>query len=574
MHIHQEITTGRCSEMTKQWWQNAVVYQIYPKSFKDTTGSGTGDIQGIIEKLDYLQELGVDVLWLTPIYKSPQRDNGYDISDYYQIYKEYGTMEDFDRLLAEAHKRNLKIIMDIVVNHTSTEHEWFQDALTSKNSRYRDFYIWKDGQPGQPPTNWQSKFGGSAWEYDQKSGQYYLHLFDVTQADLNWENEEVRNSVYEMMRFWLDKGVDGFRLDVINLISKDQRFLDDDGSVPPGDGRKFYTDGPRVHEFMHEMNTEVFSKYDIMTVGEMSSTTIDHCILYTRPDRKELSMTFNFHHLKVDYPNGEKWTKADFDFLQLKEILSKWQVEMTNGGGWNALFWCNHDQPRVVSRFGDDGKYHRESAKMLATTIHMMRGTPYIYQGEEFGMTNPNFQHISDYRDVESLNMFQIMKDEGMSEEEIIDILQQKSRDNSRTPVQWDDSEHAGFTTGTPWIREANNYKEINAKAALQDKNSIFYHYQKLNHLRKEFDIIVHGSYQLILANHDAIFAYIREYKDEKLLVINNFYSKETLFTLPKEYNFSEYSSRILLSNYQDSSNEFQEILLRPYESVVYYLQK
>nr|WP_144922932.1 alpha,alpha-phosphotrehalase [Paenibacillus bovis] len=560
--------------MTKQWWQNAVVYQIYPKSFKDTTGSGTGDIQGIIEKLDYLQELGVDVLWLTPIYKSPQRDNGYDISDYYQIYKEYGTMEDFDRLLAEAHKRNLKIIMDIVVNHTSTEHEWFQDALTSKNSRYRDFYIWKDGQPGQPPTNWQSKFGGSAWEYDQKSGQYYLHLFDVTQADLNWENEEVRNSVYEMMRFWLDKGVDGFRLDVINLISKDQRFLDDDGSVPPGDGRKFYTDGPRVHEFMHEMNTEVFSKYDIMTVGEMSSTTIDHCILYTRPDRKELSMTFNFHHLKVDYPNGEKWTKADFDFLQLKEILSKWQVEMTNGGGWNALFWCNHDQPRVVSRFGDDGKYHRESAKMLATTIHMMRGTPYIYQGEEFGMTNPNFQHISDYRDVESLNMFQIMKDEGMSEEEIIDILQQKSRDNSRTPVQWDDSEHAGFTTGTPWIREANNYKEINAKAALQDKNSIFYHYQKLNHLRKEFDIIVHGSYQLILANHDAIFAYIREYKDEKLLVINNFYSKETLFTLPKEYNFSEYSSRILLSNYQDSSNEFQEILLRPYESVVYYLQK
>ncbi|HLU23904.1 MAG TPA: alpha,alpha-phosphotrehalase [Bacillaceae bacterium] len=560
--------------MTKQWWQNAVVYQIYPKSFKDTTGSGTGDIQGIIEKLDYLQELGVDVLWLTPIYKSPQRDNGYDISDYYQIYKEYGTMEDFDRLLAEAHKRNLKIIMDIVINHTSTEHEWFQDALTSKNSRYRDFYIWKDGQPGQPPTNWQSKFGGSAWEYDQKSGQYYLHLFDVTQADLNWENEEVRNSVYEMMRFWLDKGVDGFRLDVINLISKDQRFLDDDGSVPPGDGRKFYTDGPRVHEFMHEMNTEVFSKYDIMTVGEMSSTTIDHCILYTRPDRKELSMTFNFHHLKVDYPNGEKWTKADFDFLQLKEILSKWQVEMTNGGGWNALFWCNHDQPRVVSRFGDDGKYHRESAKMLATTIHMMRGTPYIYQGEEFGMTNPNFQHISDYRDVESLNMFQIMKDEGMSEEEIIDILQQKSRDNSRTPVQWDDSEHAGFTTGTPWIREANNYKEINAKAALQDKNSIFYHYQKLNHLRKEFDIIVHGSYQLILANHDAIFAYIREYKDEKLLVINNFYSKETLFTLPKEYNFSEYSSRILLSNYQDSSNEFQEILLRPYESVVYYLQK
>lgn len=479
-------------------------------------------------------------------------------------------MEDFELLLEEAHKREMKIIMDIVVNHTSTEHEWFKQSRSSKNNPYRDFYIWKDGEPGKLPTNWQSKFGGPAWEYDEKTEQYYLHLFDVTQADLNWENEKVRKAVYEMMTFWLEKGVDGFRLDVINLISKDQRFPNDDS----GDGRKFYTDGPKVHEYFREMNEAVFSKFDMMTVGEMSSTSIDHCIKYTRPDRKELDMTFNFHHLKVDYPNGEKWTKADFDFLQLKDILSEWQVEMTKGGGWNALFWCNHDQPRVVSRFGDDGKYHLESSKMLATTIHMMRGTPYIYQGEEFGMTDPKFEKIEDYRDVESLNMYRIKKEEGMSEAEILEILKQKSRDNSRTPVQWDDSTHAGFTTGTPWIGTAENYGTINAKNAMEDENSVFYHYQKLIQLRKQYDIITDGDYELILPEDDAIFAYIRSTENEKLLVINNFYAKEAVFTVPDNIDLTGYTGNIMLSNYSDSSAQFNQVTLRPYESIVYHLKK
>jgi trehalose-6-phosphate hydrolase len=556
------------------WWKKSVVYQIYPKSFNDTTGNGVGDLRGIIEKMDYLKELGVDVLWLTPIYKSPQRDNGYDISDYYSIYEEYGTMEDFDRMLEEAHKREMKIIMDIVVNHTSTEHEWFHQSMSSKVNPYRNFYFWRDGEDGKPPTNWASKFGGSAWEYDETTGQYYLHLFDVTQADLNWENEEVRKAVYEMMNFWLEKGVDGFRLDVINLISKDQDFPNDDGSVPPGDGRKFYTDGPRVHEFFREMNEAVFSKYDIMTVGEMSSTTIENCIKYTNPERNELNMTFNFHHLKVDYPNGEKWTKAEFDFLALKRILSTWQVEMNKGSGWNALFWCNHDQPRVVSRFGDDGKYHKESAKMLATTIHLMQGTPYIYQGEEFGMTDPKFEKIDDYRDVESLNIFKIKKQEGMAEEEIIEILKQKSRDNSRTPVQWNSNEHAGFTTGTPWINVAQNYKEVNAETALADKDSIFYHYQKLISLRKKYDIVIDGDYQLLLEDDDSIFAYLRSSGNEKLLVVNNFYGKEAMFKVPDSVELEGYICEKLLSNYEDSPEECREILLRPFESIVFYLKK
>ncbi|TYS70804.1 alpha,alpha-phosphotrehalase [Sutcliffiella horikoshii] len=558
------------------WWKRSVVYQIYPKSFNDTTGNGVGDIQGIIKKLDYLKELGVDVIWLTPIYKSPQKDNGYDISDYFSIHEEYGTMEDFDQLLSESHDRGIKVIMDIVVNHTSTEHEWFQKSKEKKdNNPYRDFYIWKDGkQDGSEPTNWESKFGGNAWQYDDKTGQWYLHLFDVTQADLNWENEEVRKQVYDMMTFWFEKGVDGFRLDVINLISKDQSFPDDDGSVPPGDGRRFYTDGPQVHEYMNEMYEKVFSKYDSMTVGEMSSTTIDHCIKYTRPDRNELSMTFNFHHLKVDYPNGEKWSVADFDFQQLKDILSTWQIEMEKGGGWNALFWCNHDQPRVVSRYGDDGKYHNKSAKMLGTSIHMMRGTPYIYQGEEFGMTNPGFVKISDYRDVESLNIFNLKKEAGMSEEDILEILRHKSRDNSRTPVQWNSEENAGFTKGTPWIGVAENYKEINAETALNDKDSVFYHYKKLIELRKNYDVITHGDFQLISGEHPEIFAYIRNSENEKLLVISNYYGKESSFVLPEDVDVDEYKSEVLLSNYETSSSHFKEMTLRPYESVVYHLKK
>ncbi|WP_044641799.1 alpha,alpha-phosphotrehalase [Risungbinella massiliensis] len=557
-----------------EWWRKAVVYQIYPKSFYDTTGNGVGDLLGIIHKLDYLKKLGVDVIWLTPIYCSPQKDNGYDISDYYNIYEEYGTMEDFDQLLAEAHQRGIKVLMDIVVNHTSTEHDWFQKARESKNSPYRNYYIWKDQVDGKAPNNWVSKFGGSAWKWDEKTGQYYLHLFDEEQADLNWEEEGLRRKIYDMMHFWLEKGIDGFRLDVINLISKDQAFPNDDGTIPPGDGRKFYTDGPRIHEYLNEMNREVFSQYDIMTVGEMSSTSLKECIKYTNPDRNELNMTFNFHHLKVDYPNGEKWAHADFDFLKLKEILSQWQVQMNKGGGWNALFWCNHDQPRIVSRFGDEGRYYQESAKMLATTIHMMQGTPYIYQGEEFGMTNPKFDSIQDYRDVETLNYYEIMKKQGKSEEEIMRIIQNKSRDNSRTPVQWNANLHAGFTTGTPWIHVASNYQDINAESALDDPDSIFYHYQKLIALRKELDIITFGDYELLEPNHGDVFAYLRTYGEEKLLVVNNFYAHETAFTVPEPLVGSLFEATILLSNYLDSASLDRQLCVRPYESIVYHLKK
>ncbi|MDM5200494.1 alpha,alpha-phosphotrehalase [Fictibacillus enclensis] len=554
--------------MEQPWWKKSVVYQIYPKSFKDTTGSGTGDLKGIIEKLDYLKVLGIDVIWLTPIYESPQKDNGYDISDYYKIHEEYGSMEDFERLLSEAHQRDIKIIMDIVVNHTSTEHAWFKQARSSKDNEFRDFYIWKD-----KPNNWKSKFGGSAWKYDEVTNQHYLHLFDVTQADLNWENEKVREKVYEMMNFWFDKGVDGFRLDVINLISKNQDFPDDDGTVKPGDGRRFYTDGPRAHEFLKEMNREVFSKHESLTVGEMSSTSIDHCIQYSNPESKELSMTFNFHHLKVDYPDGEKWTVADFDFVALKRILSEWQIRMHEGGGWNALFWCNHDQPRIVSRYGNDGEYREQSAKMLATVIHCMQGTPYIYQGEELGMTNPGFERINKYRDVESLNIYKELTHAGMNEEEVLAILNQKSRDNSRTPVQWDSTENAGFTTGTPWIDVAQNYKDINAEKAVQDKNSVFSHYQKLISMRKTMNIFTDGDYQWIDEEHPAIFAYTRNAENESLMVVNNFYGTDAEWVLPEEIEFDPHKATVLLSNYEDSPT-LAKTVLRPYESIVYHIKK
>lgn len=553
--------------MNEPWWKKAVVYQIYPKSFYDSNRDGIGDLQGIIEKLNYLQKLGIDVIWLTPIYTSPQRDNGYDISDYYAIDESYGTMEDFERLLEEAHGHGIKIIMDIVVNHTSTEHRWFKESASSLSNPYRDFYIWKDPAPDcDPPTNWQSKFGGSAWQWDKKTKQYYLHLFDVTQADLNWENENVRTKVYEMMTFWFEKGIDGFRLDVINLISKNQEFPNND----VGDGRKFYTDGPRIHEFLHEMNQKVFSKYEAITVGEMSSTTIKDCIQYTNPERQELSMVFNFHHLKVDYPNGEKWAIANFDFLSLKNILAEWQTRMHEGKGWNALFWCNHDQPRIVSRYGNDGKYRVESAKMLATALHMMQGTPYIYQGEEIGMTNPKFERIEDYHDVESLNMYKILKEQGKSHEEIISILKQKSRDNSRTPVQWNNKDYSGFTAGTPWINVAANYPSINVEKALSDPNSIFYHYQKLIQLRKKYEIITTGDFQILLEEHPKIFAYLRNGKNEKLLIINNFYGETTRLELPE---FANVQAVVLLSNYQDSPENFTNCTLRPYESIVYLLK-
>ncbi|QDI92169.1 alpha,alpha-phosphotrehalase [Salicibibacter halophilus] len=544
----------------EEWWRRSTVYQIYPKSFNDTTGNGMGDLPGIIEKLDYLKELGVDVIWLTPIYASPQNDHGYDISDYYAINSDYGTMEDFEQLLSETHRRGMRLIMDLVVNHTSTSHNWFQNAKTSRDARYRDFYIWKED-----PTNWQSKFGGNAWEYNEATEDYYLHLFDVTQADLNWENEALRKHIYDMMTFWFEKGIDGFRLDVINLISKDQRFLNDSS----GDGRKFYTDGPRVHEYLHEMNREVLANYDSMTVGEMSSTSIDHCIKYSNPSRQELSMTFQFHHLKVDYPNGEKWALADFNFQSLKNILSEWQVRMHEGGGWNALFWCNHDQPRVVSRFGNEQAYHGKSAKMLATTIHMMQGTPYIYQGEEFGMTNPKFDDISRYRDVESHNMYEKLLQNGVREETVLAILKEKSRDNARTPVQWNNSPYAGFTTGTPWIDVNADYKEINAEKAISNPNSIFYHYKKLIRLRKEYDIITYGNYELLSPDDDQIFAYKRTWKKDTLLVINNFYGTETTFSCPE--GLLEKNATLLLSNDRDNQELRATMKLAPYESLVFY---
>jgi len=547
-------------------WKKSVIYQIYPKSFRSAQQRATGDIQGVTEKLDYLAFLGVDYIWLTPVYTSPQRDNGYDVSNYYTIDESYGTMEDFDQLIAEARSRGIGIMMDIVVNHSSTDHAWFQEAKQDRNSRYRDYYIWRD-----QPNNWASKFGGSAWEYDEVTEQYYLHLFDKTQADLNWENEQMRADVYEMMRFWADKGVSGFRLDVINLISKNTDFPDD----LTGDGRKHYTDGPHVHEYIQEMNCEVFAGREVITVGEMSSTSIDNCVLYSNPERRELSMTFSFHHLKVDYPNGDKWTEAPFDFAMLKQIMSDWQVGMHAGHGWNALFWCNHDQPRIVSRFGDDGIYREKSAKMLATALHMLQGTPYIYQGEEIGMTNPNFASIDRYRDVETLNIYGLKRRAGQSDQDIMGAIRQKSRDNSRTPMQWNNSAYAGFSEVEPWIDVASNYPEINVERALNDKESILYHYKKLIHLRKTIDAVTDGDYRIVCGDHPQVWAYTRTTKDETLLVVNNFYGDQTSIdwrTEPGVMNqLNSGSAEVLLTNYEDNVNlDGTSLPLRPYESIIY----
>ncbi|MEB6204941.1 alpha,alpha-phosphotrehalase [Staphylococcus xylosus] len=515
--------------MSQSDWRKSVVYQIYPKSFNDTTGNGEGDLQGIIEKLDYLQYLGVDYIWLTPVYESPMNDNGYDISDYYKINEKFGTIEDLKILVAEAHKRDLKIMMDIVINHTSTEHEWFKQAYADSDSEYRDYYFFKRSSDAQPPTNWESKFGGNAWKYDEKTDAYYLHLFDVTQADLNWDNPKVRCALYDIINYWIDFGIDGFRFDVINLISKGE-FKNSEKI-----GKEFYTDGPRVHEYLHEMNERTFGGKDLMTVGEMSSTTIDHCIKYTAPERQELSSVFNFHHLKVDYVNGEKWSNAKLDFHKLKDILMEWQQGIYEGGGWNAIFWCNHDQPRVVSRFGNDTNetLRKQSAKMLATVLHMMQGTPYIYQGEEIGMTDPGFASIDQYRDIESLNAYSNMKRAGYDEDEILTILGQKSRDNSRTPVQWTSEKNAGFTTGTPWIDIPDNFDQINVEAAIEDGQSILHTYRDLIRLRHEYDIVTYGSIEPLYMEHDELFIYKRHYKDETWLVVANF-SKERI-TIPED---------------------------------------
>ena len=509
--------------MIQNDWRKSVVYQIYPKSFNDTTGDGKGDLNGIIEKLDYIKYLGVDYIWLTPIYESPMNDNGYDISDYFKINEEFGTLDDFKKLIYEAHRRDLKVMLDIVINHTSTEHHWFKEAIRSKDNPYRDFYFFKSSADG-PPTNWQSKFGGNAWKYDEKSDEYYLHLFDVTQADLNWDNEKVRQALYEMVNYWIQFGVDGFRFDVINLISKDE-FKNSEAI-----GKEFYTDGPRVHQYLHELNRHTFGNRNMMTVGEMSSTTIDNCIKYTRPERQELNSVFNFHHLKVDYKDGEKWTNEKYDFLKLKKILMEWQVGIHNGGGWNAIFWCNHDQPRVVSRFGDDtNELNRQaSAKMLAIALHMLQGTPYIYQGEEIGMTDPHYTSIQKYRDVESLNAYTHLKEEGIPEEEILTILSQKSRDNSRTPIQWNQNENAGFTSGTPWIDLPNNIDAINVEDAINNKDSVLHVYRQLIKLRHHHDIITYGDIEPLYMDHPQLFIYRRNYKNDSWLIIANF-SNETV---------------------------------------------
>lgn len=548
------------------WWQSAVIYQIYPKSFQDSAARGTGDLKGIMARLDYLKTLGVDALWLTPVYVSPQVDNGYDIADYLAIDPAYGTMDDFEALLAAAHARDIRIVMDIVVNHTSTEHAWFKSALGDKNSRYRDYYIWRDPVDGGVPNNWQSKFGGSAWELDPATGQYYLHLFAREQADLNWENPAVRAEVKKIIHFWANKGVDGFRLDVINLISKDQTFPNDE----IGDGRRFYTDGPRIHEFLQDVSRDVFAPVGAMTVGEMSSTSLEHCQRYGALDGSELSMVFNFHHLKVDYPNGDKWTKAPFDFLELKRIFNHWQSGM-HGKGWSALFWCNHDQPRIVSRFGDEGEHRVVAAKMLASTLHGLQGTPYIYQGEEIGMTNPGYQRIDDYQDVESRNIFAIKQAEGMSEAEILAILAAKSRDNSRTPMQWSAAANAGFTQGTPWLKPAANYPEINADAALADQHSVFWHYRDLIALRKAHPIFTQGDYQELLTGHPQIWAYARRANGQTLLVVSNFYGEPVEFALPAELQSGQ--GRLLLGNYPDSPAQPQSGMLRPYESLIWLME-
>ncbi|AHE71986.1 trehalose-6-phosphate hydrolase [Enterobacter ludwigii] len=540
------------------WWQNGVIYQIYPKSFQDTTGSGTGDLRGVTQRLDYLQTLGIDAIWLTPFYISPQVDNGYDVANYTAIDPAYGTLDDFDELVAQAHQRDIRIVLDMVFNHTSTQHAWFRESL-NKESPYRQFYIWRDGTPEQLPNNWRSKFGGNAWRWHAESEQYYLHLFAPEQADLNWENPQVRAELKKVCEFWADRGVDGLRLDVINLISKDQDFPDD----AVGDGRRFYTDGPRIHEYLQEMSRDVFTPRNLMTVGEMSSTSLENCQQYASLDGRELSMTFNFHHLKVDYPGGEKWTLARPDFVALKTLFRHWQQGMHNKA-WNALFWCNHDQPRIVSRFGDEGEYRSHAAKMLGMVLHGMQGTPYIYQGEELGMTNPHFSRITDYRDVESLNMFAELRANGRAPEELLAILASKSRDNGRTPMQWDATHNAGFTEGEPWIGVCDNYETVNARAALDDTDSVFYTYQTLIRLRKTLPVLTWGDYEDLLPDHPSLWCYRRRSQGQTLMVVANL-SRERQQWVPASV---QGAWRVALSNYADAPPQPDNLLLRPFEAI------
>ncbi|MGI0310036.1 alpha,alpha-phosphotrehalase [Streptococcus pneumoniae] len=533
-----------------------VVYQIYPKSYKDTTENGIGDFRGIIEKIPYLAKLGVDMVWLNPFYPSPQRDNGYDISDYMAVDPLFGDMADFEEMVCVGKEHKIDFMLDMVLNHCSTEHEWFQKALAG-DKYYQDFFFIQD-----QPTDWQSKFGGSAWTPFGDTGKYYLHLFDETQADLNWRNSNVRKELFKVVNFWRDKGIKGFRFDVINLIGKDEVSVD----CPENEGKPAYTDKPIVHNYLRMMNQATFGSDDsFMTVGEMSSTTMENCVLYSSPDRQELSMTFNFHHLKVDYKDGQKWTLAPFDFEELKSLYHSWGKEMSDKDGWSALFWNNHDQPRALNRFVDIQNFRKEGATMLAASIHLSRGTPYIYMGEEIGMIDPDYDSMADYVDVESLNAYQMLLEEGKSQQEAFQIIQAKSRDNSRIPMQWYASENAGFSTGTPWLKAGKSYKDINVENEIQ--GPIFTFYQDLIRLRKEMPIISEGSYKPAFEDSKQVYAFERQFEDQKLLVLNNFYAKEVEIDLPAVYQ----NGQILISNYEDAEVS-EKILLKPYQTLAIYV--
>ena len=553
--------------MEKRWWKESVVYQIYPRSFCDSNGDGIGDLNGITGKLDYLKELGIDVIWLSPVYKSPNDDNGYDISDYQAIMDEFGTMEDFDRMLATAHEKGIKIMMDLVVNHTSDEHKWFIESRKSTDNPYRDYYIWRPAkEDGSLPNNWGSCFSGPAWEYDKTTDMYFLHLFSKKQPDLNWDNPAVRQEVFDMMNWWLKKGVDGFRMDVISLISKEPGLPDKEPGINGYATFNVSANGPHVHEYLQEMRQKALNNADTITVGECSGVTLEEAKKYARSDEKELNMVFQFEHMDVDSDEkAGKWTTRKMDLRDLKKILTRWQKGLQDIA-WNSLYWENHDQPRSVSRFGNDSDEYREiSAKMLATCIHMMQGTPYVYQGEELGMTNCPFNTLDNFRDLESINAFHELTEQGkMTEEDMMAAIGYKGRDNARTPMQWDDSAYAGFSTANPWIMVNPNYTKINAKDQINREDSVFKYYQKLIKLRHESELIVYGTYDLILDDDKDIYAYIRTLGDEKLIVYCNFSENTREVELPEEFT----NGKVLISNYIDAKVN-HKITLRPYEAIV-----
>lgn len=565
--------------MKKFWWKESVVYQIYPRSFYDSNGDGIGDLRGIIQKLDYLSELGIDVVWLSPVYKSPNDDNGYDISDYQNIMDEFGTLADWEELISEMHQRGIKLVMDLVVNHSSDEHSWFLESRQSKKNPYRDYYIWRPGKNGHEPNNWASFFSGSVWQYDPKSEEYYLHLFSTKQPDLNWENPKVRQEVFDMMTWWLKKGVDGFRMDVINLISK--VYLSN-GDLPDGEivnheryqsGWKYYAHGPRFLEFLGEMRDQVLSNYDVLTVGETPGATTEQAAAITNEQSGALSMVFQFEHMGLDsQPGKSKWDLKSLDLLELKHCMTRWQKDL-DGRGWNSLYLSNHDQPRTVSRFGDDTKYRVESAKMLGTFLHFQQGTPYIYQGEEIGMTNVRFPSISEYKDIETLNWYrEEVNERGRDPHDAMQSIHAKGRDNARTPLQWNRSANAGFTDGIPWLKVNPNYPEINVEQSLADPNSIFHYYKKLIKLRRQLPVMVYGKYNLILPDHPQIVAYTRSFDTDQLLVICNFSRYEPVFELPSGIRFE--SKHLVIANYPVlESDSLLRFRLKPYEARVYALK-